>query len=342
MTASAPHPKAWPSASPEKLPRWRGFNLLNLFQRRHHQPFAEDDFRLIRDLGFNFVRLPMDYRIWTAENDWYRIDEAALRMIDDAVAWGEKYFLHVCLNFHRAPGFTVSSPPEPTSLWTDPAALDACAHHWALFARRYRGIPAERLSFNLLNEPMGVDAPGYARVAAVLAQAIRAEDPGRLLLADGLVWGTVPCPDLVPLRLAQCARGYAPHAITHYRTAWVAGSDTWPEPSWPLVQTTPEGVETVLDRRWLAAQLAPWKKLEALGVGVMIGEWGCYTQTPYETTLRWMEDWLITFRELDWGWALWNFRGPFGIIDSGRPGAVYRDLAGHQVDQRMLELLQRY
>ena len=27
--------------------------------------FREDDFRWMRDWGFNFVRLPMDYRFWT-------------------------------------------------------------------------------------------------------------------------------------------------------------------------------------------------------------------------------------------------------------------------------------
>lgn len=335
-------PDSWPAASPARLPRWRGFNLLEFFQLRHHRPFEESDFRLIHDFGFNFVRLPMDYRIWTVENDWSRLDDHALRGIDDAIAWGEKYSLHVCLNFHRAPGFTVAAPPEPASLWTDAAARDACSRHWAAFARRYRGIPGKRLSFNLLNEPMGIDEPGYARVVERLVHSIRAEDPERLIIADGLVWSTVPCPSLLSLGVAQAARGYAPHALTHYRTSWLPGSETWPEPSWPLEQSTPEGVASILDRRWLATQLAPWKKIEIRGAGVVIGEWGCYNQTPHQVALHWMEDCLITFREMDWGWALWNFRGPFGVLDNGRTDAVQRKLAGHQLDERMLELLQRY
>ena len=51
--------------TPEKLPRWRGFNLLEKFYRTsERKPFLAEDFRLISKLGFNFVRLPMDYRIW--------------------------------------------------------------------------------------------------------------------------------------------------------------------------------------------------------------------------------------------------------------------------------------
>src|SRR5208282_5534413 len=55
----------WLPASPEKLPRWRGFNLLEKFHiGSGRKPFLEEDFRLISKLGFNFVRLPMDYRGW--------------------------------------------------------------------------------------------------------------------------------------------------------------------------------------------------------------------------------------------------------------------------------------
>ena len=55
-------------ATPQQLPRWRGFNLLEKFHRDwNNQPFVEDDFRHISHWGFNFVRLPMDYRVWIQE-----------------------------------------------------------------------------------------------------------------------------------------------------------------------------------------------------------------------------------------------------------------------------------
>ena len=51
------------------LPAWRGFNLLNKFNGQN-EPFAEEDFQWLAELGFNFVRLPMDYRMWIEEGDW--------------------------------------------------------------------------------------------------------------------------------------------------------------------------------------------------------------------------------------------------------------------------------
>ena len=68
--------------APVKNPAWFGFNLLEYFSTdpdwmkyfpyKNDGLFQEDDFRWMRDWGFNFVRLPMDYRFWT---DAERFDE---------------------------------------------------------------------------------------------------------------------------------------------------------------------------------------------------------------------------------------------------------------------------
>ena len=52
-------------------------------------------------------------------------------------------------------------------------------------------------------------------------------------------------------------------------------------------------------------------------------------------------DFLDLWREAGWGWALWNFRGSFGILDSGRTDVAYEDFHGHKLDRKMLDLLRR-
>jgi endoglucanase len=39
---------------------------------------------------------------------------------------------------------------------------------------------------------------------------------------------------------------------------------------------------------------------------------------------------------------VWNFRGAFGILDSGRKDATYEDYHGHKLDRPMLELLREF
>jgi hypothetical protein len=484
-----PAPIHWLPATAEKLPRWRGFNLLEKFSLPSgRKPFLEEDFRLIAKLGFNFVRLPMDYRLWIKNGNWEQFDEATLQEIDQAVAWGAKYGIHVCLNFHRAPGYTVAKPPEKTSLWTDAETQRVCAKHWALFAHRYRGVPSQRLSFNLMNEPGGVEPEGYATVVGKLVAAIRGEDPERLIISDGLMWGQSPVLQLRALHIAQATRGYTPGEISHYKASWVHSAN-FPEPQWPrplppsgtllspkkkegacplvidgpfsnatelrlhvlrvssaallvveadgkqvfqksfrcgpgegewkkaefverykiyqnlfdrdYTATIPAGTRqirvrvadgdwlelgqlglkpatgdekeatlilkqdfgkkaepfryapdspdgpflglVVQDRAWLwKTCIEPWKEAESQGIGVMVGEWGAYKKTPHDVVLRWAEDCLRNWQEAGWGWALWNFRGSFGILDSERSDVPYEGFEGHKLDRQLLDLLQRY
>jgi len=482
--ATPPMGRRLPEASWQKLPRWRGFNLLEKFNVGKNTAFVEADFQWMSDWGFNFARLPMDYRCW-AKTPEAEFNEPTMKEIDQAIQWGGKYGVHVWINFHRAPGYTVAKPPEPRDLWTDTGIQDLCARHWATFARRYKGIPNSRLAFNLFNEPARIEPSVYREVVGKMVAAIRAEDPHRLIVADGLEWGQKPVPELTDLQIAQATRGYAPAHLTHYKAGWVH-SEGFPPPAWPrpmafgllhgpaqkelhraLILSGPfskaaqlrihvgtvsnratlvveadgqtvftkefvcgpgagewkkaiykepwkiyqnlydrdysttipagtnevrlrlsagdwlqvsqigvrsaDGREDVLgltaeygktpvpirytpdnaavpfqtdqmeDRLWLwDKMIEPWKKLQEQGVGVMVGEWGAFNQTPHDVTLRWMRDCLTNWKLAGFGWALWNFRGSFGILDSNRADVAYEDFRGHKLDRKMLKLLQEF
>lgn len=117
-----------PAASWTNLPPWRGFNLLNKFMLLwNNGPFREADFQFLAAHGFYFVRLPMDYRTYIAGGDWEQFAEAALAEIDQAVALGGQHGMPACLNLDRIPGWTVATPAEPKSLWTDPGAQRVAA-----------------------------------------------------------------------------------------------------------------------------------------------------------------------------------------------------------------------
>ncbi|HTL54588.1 MAG TPA: cellulase family glycosylhydrolase [Candidatus Limnocylindrales bacterium] len=322
----------------QHLPRWRGFNLLEKFTKRAggNPPFLESDFVMMAEWGFDFARLPMSYLCWSDSSDWLKLREEELKHIDGAVELGRQHHVHINLNLHRAPGYCVNPPKEPLDLWSDEKALEACAFHWAHFARRYKGIPNGRVSFDLLNEPADIPEETYARVVKRLVEAIRAEDPQRLIIADGLRWGTAPVGTLAEMGIGQSTRGYEPMQISHYKANWIHGSDTWPEPTWPLKKDQKEiaNKETLRQTR-----IQPWKKLEAKGVGIHVGEWGAFNRTPHQVALAWMRDCLDLWKEAGWGWAVWNLRGGFGVLDSERQDVRYEDHRGHKLDRAMLEVL---
>ena len=69
------------------------------------------------------------------------------------------------------------------------------------------------------------------------------------------------------------------------------------------------------------------------------GEGGAYNRTPHDVFLAWFRDLLDILRESSIGFSLWNFRGAFGVLDSGRADVAYEDFQGHKLDRKLLDLL---
>ncbi len=482
--------------------RWRGFNLQEMFVWPTSDPtpaYQEWDFRKIREWGFNFVRLPIDYRYFTHGGNWNEIDENRLKAVDQAIEWGEKYDVHVQVCLHRAPGYCVNpTGKEPANLFEDAAAQAVFARYWGLFARRWKRWPNRRVSFDLVNEPPKIPEAKYVSAIRKALEAIRAEDPNRLVFSDGRDGGNEPTFALAGERgVAQAMRGYRPMSVSHFGAPWCAGLTTslppvWPlsedapmgilagpgkpnlrtplvvedvppgevalyfggvsekvtvrvsgdgevvkdftfrpekgspkwrsvaeHPKWKILQgdylgvetvrvaravnrleislaagdwchltgvrfTAPDGREALLrilprfaparrfaqrfagfdapcpfvaekpadktPRRYAETGLEwlyrnnfkPWDDLAAQGTFVMMGEFGAFRACPHDVALAWMEDNLRLLKERGWSWALWNWRGTFGILDSNRADVKYEDCDGHRLDRKMLELLQRY
>jgi len=85
----------------------------------------------------------------------------------------------------------------------------------------------------------------------------------------------------------------------------------------------------------------PWIELKNKGVGVHCGECGCYNKTPHEVFLAWFTDVLDILTSNDIGFALWEFDGSFGILNSGRTDIEYEDWYGQKLDRKLLDLLMK-
>ena len=480
--------------------RWRGFNLQEMFymwKDRKPRDFRADDFQIISEWGFNFVRLPMDYRYWIKDRDranWEVFDVEGLKCVDRAVALGRKYGVHVSINMHRCPGYTVAPEKEPLNLFTDAEALRVCCVHWAMFARRYKGVPNETLSFNLFNEPPAMQDEAYGRVVKALVAAIRKEDPTRFIVADAISFGNIPSMSIAAMPgVAQATRGYKPMGVTHYLAPHAGNLSA--KPVWPPRDDLPGGIlagpqkkdmqcpfrllglpagtlsvrfgmasgpmtlrftadgallkeesiapdekspmwtgvkydskwgikqgvwlgreefnfskpvdsfeisvvngdwimpksltfvssdckqraDIVFEDEWHAPVnfsqrfagwadgfravgrkshktfyadlgrdylyrklIKDWEPSIEKGVFCFAGEFGAWKMTPHHIVLDLFEDYLALWKERNMGWALWELRGGYGVLDSNRPDVEYEDFRGHKLDRKLLELLQRY
>jgi len=216
------------------MPKWRGFNRLNLLDSVSPNssyddgglPINEADFALMQKMGFNFVRYPIDYRyIYNPVTQQFIEDK--LKWLDDAIRFGEKYNVHVKICLHTAPGYSVVyNFNDGLNLLT--TGKPHFIKIWEHLANRYKDKPNRVVSFNLVNEPHAVQMvfPGDGRALNPLfialirdtINAIRAFSPNRLIVLDT---------DMrVPLNLSlfglstiknivQSPHNYAPFSVTH-------------------------------------------------------------------------------------------------------------------------------
>ena len=324
-------------------PAHYGFNFQWMLVGAGRRPSPPDEKALdfLAAQGFDFVRIPTDYQVWTRDFDYLHPDETVFERLDEYLAACRARGIHLSLNLHRAPGYCITRTDlERHNLWLDREAQDAFVFLWQTFARRFVGVPPTELSFDLVNEPPAIGQSGFSRDnhAALIRRtvaAIRAIDPGRPIAIDGLDGGNLAMPELADLGVTHSGRGYQPYPVSHWGAAWWQGWREGDAPRYPGVLF--EG------RRWGPADLRafyePWRDVERSGARIHIGEFGCYNQTPNADALRWFGDLFGLFREFGWGYAMWHFEGPFGIVGHGRAGARFEERHGYAVDVDLLDLM---
>ena len=298
-----------------KLPRWRGFNLLDFLHFQTNEvaspPAGICQQRMISngcltgalilfEYLFSIPAILISIRVQIKLKRSHRkryvtFNEHVIAEIEKLVYLANKHNMHVSLNLHRVPGFCINSGfNEPYNLWKDEPAQQALYTHWEMWAKRFKNVSEKKISFDLINEPCFREdmndqfskksaVPGelYRKIVQGCLEAIHKQNPNRLVVADGNNGGGLVTPELNDLKVGQSCRGYYPGVVSHYRASWVwKNPDDAPMPVWP---GTIDG--KYYDRKSLEEFYRPWTELVHQGVGVHCGECGCYRETPHDVLL---------------------------------------------------------
>lgn len=159
---------------------------------------TEKDIKLIADLGFNHIRLPINSRKVITE-DGLPI-ESGLQLIDQIIGWSRKHQLWVLLDLHGAPGGQTGtniddSPNNRPELFAEKRYWDLTIKLWELLATRYRDDRTV-LGYDLLNEPLAPQhwteelSRSLILLYKELTVAIRMIDSNHLIMFEGTHWAS--------------------------------------------------------------------------------------------------------------------------------------------------------
>lgn len=147
------------------------------------------DMQRIGQLGFNVVRVPINYRILEDDSNPGVYKASGWQILDNVVNWAQQNGIYVVLDMHAAPGaqnpfFIADSKDGKADLWSDPSDQARTVNLWEAIAARYASNPTVA-AYDLLNEPRAVDGPTLDGFYEQLASAVRAVDPNHMIMVEG-------------------------------------------------------------------------------------------------------------------------------------------------------------
>lgn len=299
-----------PAAGREPVVLRRGVNLGDMLEAPSEGAWGlrveREYFDLIRQAGFDFVRLPVN---WTAHArpgqadaaaNAYEIDADFFARIDEVVCWSLQRGLPVIINLHHY-----------DELMAEPR-VEQFAHLWKQIAEHYRDY-SPHLLFELANEPNSeLNADVWNGMVPALLAVIRMSNPSRDVIIGPAEWNAFDyLPQLnLPFdpHLIVTFHYYLPREFTHQGATWVEGSEAWMGTDWKGTPEQRRAIEHNFDAvaDWAGAHGNP---------RILLGEFGAYAKAPQDSRVRWTRFVREQAEMHGFAWSYWEFASQFGVYD---------------------------
>ena len=297
--ASAP-----PDAFAQNKRLARGVNVIGydpLWRDRSRARFQAEHFKLIREAGFNHVRINLHPFRDARPGPDNKLSETYLKTLDWAVDQALANKLMVILDFH-----------EFNDMAKDPQAKkDRFLAMWTQIAEHCKDRPSDVL-FEILNEPNGQLTPQlwneFLRDALAI---IRKTNPTRTVIIGPAFWNNIN--HLAELQLPESDHNiivtihyYSPMEFTHQGASWTNQRDKTGIP-WNATEKETQAVQRDFDKA------AAWAKQH--NRPLYLGEFGAYDKAEMSSRVRYIGYIAREAEKRGWSWGYWQFDGDFIIYD---------------------------
>jgi aryl-phospho-beta-D-glucosidase BglC (GH1 family) len=314
-----------------------GINLSGWFasagdlSRQHFEHFTNaTDLKGIREMGFDFVRLGVAPELIEHHGQVGAAHPEALEQLDGAIreALDNNLAVLVCVfpNDEYKKGLSTGK------------GVDDFVQLWRILAAHLASTDRDRVFFELMNEPQVQDPYRWMGIQARVVDAIRQIDTEHTIVATAADYSSLgDLLQLEPVRDANVIYNfhfYEPYQFTHQGASW--GEDNWifykniPYPA--TTATLAEQMKNVpgdLARYELYLYGAEGWNADAIAgriafaaawarekhVPLICDEFGAYRETADPASrARWIGDVRSALETNHIGWAMWDYRGNFGVV----------------------------
>ncbi|HEX5234200.1 MAG TPA: cellulase family glycosylhydrolase [Silvibacterium sp.] len=301
------------------------------FPTTHFQNFTNaTDLRTIHEMGFDFVRLGVAPELIERHGQVSPANPEALAQLDRAVQEALESQLSVLVCVFPKDDYKHNLSTE--------RGVDDFVQLWRILATHLVAADHERVFYELMNEPEVQDPYRWMGIQARVVNAIRRIDGAHTIVATAANYSNLE--DLLQLQPVRDPNViynfhfYEPHQFTHQGAPW--GEDNWiyyahiPYPA--TVATLAEQMKNVpgdlarydlylygaggWNHEAIAGRIgfaAAWAREQR--VPLICDEFGAYRETADPASrARWIGDVRSSLEANHIGWAMWDYRGNFGVV----------------------------
>ena len=276
----------------------RGINLGNALEAPNEGEWGvtiqESYFQLIKDEGFDVIRIPIKFSGHASTTAPYTIDSAFMNRVDEVVNWALAHDFITIIDMHHY-----------EEIMSDPAGnRDRFIGLWEQIATHFQNAP-DNLYFELLNEPNdALTSDLWNQYLIDGINIVRETNPNRLLLIGPTFWNNIQDLQYLSIpandpNIIATFHYYNPFEFTHQGAPWVDGSDAWLGTTWTGTASEQAAVRSDLDTA------VAWA--EANNRELFLGEFGANIRAPYDSRVAWTT---FVAREAEArgiSWAYWEF-----------------------------------
>lgn len=302
---------------------------------RYENFIKEEDFKKIADMGFDHVRVPVDYNLIEKDDGSER--EGGMEYVERAAEWAGRYGLNMVLDLHKTAGYFFHEEAKESGFFEEEALQERFYCLWERFARLF-GKYSDRIAFELLNEVTDKDyMPKWAQIMEKCVKRIRKIAPDTYILLGGYWNNSASAVKDLPMPFDdKCVYNfhcYEPILYTHQHAGWVNAlkdySMSYPDTvgkykseSERLGFST-DGFEDTDDNEMVGPKFfenlleSAIRTASERNVPLYCGEYGVIDVADTEGTLNWIKDFTSVLDKYSIGRALWSYRSMnFGLVDA--------------------------
>lgn len=304
----------------------------------HFETFiTEKDIEDIAALGFDHVRVPVDYNV--LEDEEGNPIESGFGYLKNCYAWCKKHGLHMVIDLHECFGYSFDplKDMDRKVFFYDEKLQARFLKLWEKIATEFKEAP-EDVAFEPLNEVVLAEvADAWNVLIKKFIKTVRAIAPDHYLIIGGVCYNNVMSVPLLEKqddeKIVYNFHCYEPMIFSHQGAYWVENMPSDFRIGYPKSVEEYRHYSREITKDLGGAIFSEWakemgpeffinifqpaiEKAEKDDVALYCGEYGVIDLAANEDKIRWLKDIHEAFRKYGIGHALWNYKEKdFGFVD---------------------------